>query len=321
MFSLSRQWVSILAATANCSALPLPALAGPTPDYGHDFVTIGDPGNRPVNKTEAPGFDIGRVDYRYRMNRTEITVGQWLGFVNSYAPYYEGPTNWSEFTSDWIVYDNSQGQYRAIAGSENYAANMGWRYAARYSNWLHNDKGLDQAAFENGAYDTSTFGRDDDGNFTDQREHNADAKFWIPTLDEWTKAMHWDPAMNDGEGGYWRYPHSSNVEPIVGPPGVGETNAAMNAFFDVGAYADVMSPWGLFDGSGGRSEWLEDGEITRRYLRGSSWALSTNADEIDYLDIAAPFFSIGGLRLVSVVPSPMTPVLFLAMASFLHRRR
>lgn len=46
---------------------------------------------------------VGSVNRRYRMARTEVTVGQWLEFVNSYAPYYEGPTNWSEFTSRWIV--------------------------------------------------------------------------------------------------------------------------------------------------------------------------------------------------------------------------
>lgn len=49
------------------------------PDYGHDFVTIGAPGNRGVLPFEAPNwnFDIlgtfGDVAYEYRIARTEVT--------------------------------------------------------------------------------------------------------------------------------------------------------------------------------------------------------------------------------------------------------
>jgi hypothetical protein len=310
-----------------------PAHAGPPPSYGLDFVTIGDPGNRPVNKEEGPrffppfsgkDFEVGRVNYRYRMARTEISVGKWLEFVNSYAPYYDGPTNWSEFTSQWIVFDNNQGKYRAIAGSENYAADMGWRYAARYANWLHNGKTLDQAAFVSGAYDTSTFGTNPDGSFTDQLERSPGARFWIPNLDEWTKAMHWDPGMNNGDGGYWRYPHSSNLEPIVGAPGQGQTNAGTGLFYDVGAYTDVMSPWGLLDGSGGQAEWLELADITNRVraTRGSGWSLSTFFDQIDLPGSSFPT-APRGLRLVSSVPSPgaTLPCLLLAISLFQRNRK
>ncbi len=308
------------------------AHAGPTPSYGIDFVTIGDPGNRPVNQEEGPRFfppyatepiSVGRVNYRYRMARTEMSVGKWLEFVNAYAPYYDGPTNWSEFTSDWIVFDNQSNEYRAIAGAENYAADMGWRYAARYANWLHNGKTLDQGAFESGAYDTSTFGRNDDGTLTDQLERSPGARFWIPNLDEWTKAMHWDPGMNNGDGGYWRYPHSSNLEPVVGAPGEGETNAGSGDFYDVGAYSDVMSPWGLLDGSGGLSEWLEStqSEYTRS-RRGSSWSFDQWWDQIDIIADSNPQSSVGGLRLVSSIPSPGTfAFLVISTIHLAHRKR
>jgi len=330
MFSLSRQWVQILAATALSSALAIPALAGPTPDYGHDFVTIGDPGNRWVSEEEGPmfyppftggGVRVGQVNYRYRMARTEVTVGQWLNFVNSYAPYYDGPQNALQFTSQWIVYDQGQGQYRAIAGSENYAADMGWRFAARYCNWLHNDKGLDQASFENGAYDASTFTDNADGSFNDQQQHHPDARFWIPTLDEWTKGMHWDPAMNGGEGGYWRYPHSSNLAPQVGPPGEGDTNAGTAVFYDVGSYPHAMSPWGLLDGSGGQNEWLEtDSAAILRLVRGSAWNLPSFFDQLDYL--SGDFVSgLNGLRLASVVPSPAVYLPLLVAYPFTRPQR
>ena len=304
--------------------LASPAAAGPTPDYGIDFAVIGDPGNRNTNATEArPTFIRGQVNYKYRMARTEVTVGQWLEFVNAYRPYYEGPTHAGQFTGDWIVFDNSLGQYRAIAGSENFATNMGWRYAARFCNWLHNGKVMDQWAFENGAYDTSTFGQDANGNYTDQPVRHDDAKFWIPNLDEWTKAMHWDPNKNDGEGGYWRYPTSSDEAPIPGPPGTGDTNSGTGLFVDVGSYEHMMSPWGLLDGSGGGREWIESQTGTRRYIRGSSWAISTIADEIDFLMTGPPVIVSDGLRLAAIIPCP-SPFIALVCAAVFHgclRRR
>ncbi|KAA0214335.1 MAG: hypothetical protein EDM82_10555 [Cyanobacteria bacterium CYA] len=267
---------------------------------------------------------MGRVDYRYRMARTEVTVGQWLQFVNAYAPYYDGPTNWSEFTSTWIVFDHGTGQYRALDGTENYAANMGWRYAARYCNWLQNGQSLDQGAFESGAYDTSTFGQNPDGSFTDQLNHNADALFWIPTLDEWTKAMHWDPAKNDAEGGYWRYPNSSDTASVPGPPGIGETNAGTNKNVDTGSYPGVMSPWGLLDGSGGEMEWLEDAELNShiRYLRGSSTILPPDYfDAIDWVGGGPPWQATGGLRLAASVPTPAPGAVLGLTGTYLSLRR
>ncbi len=323
----TRRWTVLCAAAIAAAS----AVAGPVLDYGPHFVVIGDPGNRPVNQDEGPllyppfapeGFRVGAVGYRYRIARTEVTVGQWLEFVSAYAPYYEGFANDSEFTSDWIYFHNGTGQYRAYEGSENLAANMGWRYAARYANCLHNGKGLDQAAFENGAYDTSTFSDNPNGTFNDQRHHNPDSLFWIPTLDEWTKAMHWDPAKNDGEGGYWRFPTSSDEQPIAGPPGVGQTNAGSGEFYDVGAYADVMSPWGLFDGSGGVREWLDNPAGSHsRQMRGSDWSFDWYSDNIDVISAAGPWYAAGGLRLVSVVPTPGTATALVGLLLAGSRRR
>ncbi|MBX3321660.1 MAG: SUMF1/EgtB/PvdO family nonheme iron enzyme [Phycisphaeraceae bacterium] len=327
--------VAVAASVAAIGVLALsasPAAAGPTPDYGIDFVVIGDPGNRHVNFDEgrrfyppfAPeDFRVGTVNYKYRMSRTEVTVGQWLEFVNAYRPYYDGPTNWSEFTSNWIVYDAGLGRYRAIAGAENFAANMGWRYAARFCNWLHNGKVGEQWAFENGAYDASTFGRDDNGNYTEQRERNAGAKFWIPSFDEWIKAMHWDPNKDDGEGGYWRYPTSSDDMPIAGPPGSGDTNTQTGMMYDVGSYPHVTSPWGLLDGSGGVSEWNETvaTESGWRFVKGTGANLGQPFDLIDRFNGLGPTSSFPGLRLAGIIPSPGSTIGVVVGMLTIHRRR
>src|SRR5690606_36322403 len=140
---------------------------------------------------------------------------------------------------------------------------MGWRYIARYCNWLHNGMptgpDAEQWAFETGAYDTSTFTRNPDGSFNDQRERSPGARFFIPSWDEWVKAVYWDPERNEGEGGWRMYPYGDTV-PVPGDPDEGgQTNASLNdvGTFDVGSYPDWTTPWGLLDASGGATEWLE----------------------------------------------------------------
>ena len=72
-----------------------------------------------------------------------------------------------------------------------------WRTCAIFCNWLHNGKSSARSAFLSGAYDVSTFGYiSSAGGFTDQLTHNAGTSYWIPTLDEWLKAAHFDPNRN-----------------------------------------------------------------------------------------------------------------------------
>jgi sulfatase modifying factor 1 len=150
-----------------------------------------------------------------------------------------------------------------------------WREAAMYVNWLNNDKATDLWAIMDGAYDVSTFGFEQGIGYTDQAAHHPDARYWIPTLDEWLKAVYYDPDKEGlGDGGWWMYPDGSNTPLTVGPPGVGETNGGP---FDgannipLGAYG-VTTPWGLLDASGGAAEWTEElatgtgGIIGREYL-------------------------------------------------------
>lgn len=136
---------------------------------GFNWVVIGDPGN--------PGFPghgqwhilqgRGKVDYLYRLTRTELTVTQWFEFVQAFAPYYEGTYGQSiGLTGAFISISGpltDPDSYYIDQGFENFPANQSWRMAARYCNWLHNDKQLTQEAFASGAYDTSTFTENEDG--------------------------------------------------------------------------------------------------------------------------------------------------------------
>lgn len=149
---------------------------------------------------------------------------------------------------------------------------FGWRAAAVYCNWLHNDKQSTLAAISSGAYDISTFGwapvpgAPQSSVFTDQFTRSPGARYWIPSLDEWLKAAYFDPAGPEATSGWWAYPNSSNTPLVPGLPGVGDTIVggyapapAQTAWLvPLEAYPHAATPWGLLDISGGSSEWVEE---------------------------------------------------------------
>jgi len=290
-------------------------------DYGFGFVTIGDPGNRdtvPEEVPQWPELEVGGVEFEYRIMRTELTVGQQFEYVTSYwehVPLNERGSR--SFLGLWIrpAGPPEDPRYYIVQGAEHRPAAMSWRHTARFANWLHNGKADEQWAFEDGAYDTSTFGYNNDGTLTDQPEHHPDARFWIPTMDEYAKAMFWDPPADGGEGKYWMFPHSKDVAPIPGAPwNGGETNAGLHPddvpYLDVGSYPWAASPWGLLDGSGGQPEWMEnlaDGHYDRVWHGSIEYGSFHDLfDRVDWWSGTDAEFIDLGVRLAPVVPSAGT---------------
>ncbi len=246
------------------------------PDYGFDWVTIGNTNNAPYDRrtTNSPSLNFpagrGSVGYEYRMSRLEITTGQWMEFVNTFTTqsdamsfFFHEPAHWGG-QSD-LSYDGPGRLYELDPSIPNAAmaavGGISWRDAARYCNWLNNGKSADVASLTTGAYDTSTWGPGPTGgSFTDAERHLPGARYWIPTLDEYLKAAHYDPNKGgEGVGGWWLYNNRSDTEPVSGPPGVGETSAGTGDFrIPLGSYPQTASAYGLLDLSGGASEWLED---------------------------------------------------------------
>ena len=254
-------------------------------DHGITFLTVGAPGNRIANAEERYPLpeplndypELGRVDYLYRLAQTEVTASQWIEFLYAYDQYWVADGNSRRdvlWTSLLILAGNNNPNLPPsydiyIDGAEELPVAVGYRVAARYINWLHNGKGADREDFETGVYDTSTFGTDpDSGRFTDDFHRLPGATFWLPTLHEWSKAMHYDPnRYGPGVEGYWNQQGSQDEPLTPGFPGTlgAQTSAALlsgeyeDEFehisqLSVGGYPHMQSPWGHLDGSGGESE-------------------------------------------------------------------
>ncbi|MEO1584806.1 MAG: SUMF1/EgtB/PvdO family nonheme iron enzyme [Planctomycetota bacterium] len=327
---------------------PLAAAAQP------EFVTIGDPGNAghptdPFNSEPQFYQSRGAVPYRYRMAKTELTWGDWVEFRDAVD------------ASSVVIPGMSRGSYQGnlpfggdlvVPGStfnDLPVAGISWRAAAAYCNWLHNGKSSQPEAFLDGAYDFATFGYDQSTDtYTDQATRSPGARFWIPSIDEWLKAVHYDPNRHgQGQGGWWTYADSSDTRPVTGLPGEGETNAYLQAQIGgtawdiaVGAYPETQTPWGLLDATGGVTEllegWIWPGEPYERPVDGSSIDGTINPFgnkpgeifDFDHINRAGLYAEPDrasfrhGLRIAAAIPSPMTAApLTLALGIAPRRRR
>ena len=329
---------AILGAASILAACPF-ALAQPDPS-GIDFVTIGAPGNPAYSGPDVNQTVTGRgsVPYEYRIGRTEVTTSQWMEFYNAFygrSPHISLPARWGAYQT------GNPDQPFALSNVPDSAlfpvSGVTWRTGALFCNWLHNDKSTDLSAIMNGAYDASTFGYDGQSRFTDQQAHNPDARYWIPTIDEWIKAVYFDP-NHGGQGvpGWWYLaPNGSNTTLIYAPP---EAGGQANANFDLPingqfriplmAYPDVASPWGVLDAGGATREMLESikvvDSIPYRRIIGSHW--TSFSSSVDYIaqnggvfpDTPSPFY---GIRVAAAVPAPGSCLVLAGAVGWSLRRR
>ncbi len=312
------------------------------PDYGFTFATIGSPGNAailaPISGCEfCPPRLVGGVNYEYRMATTEVSSAQWFDFIQAYAPFvpnnaagspsligFSGGVGFGGFNQQGVP------TYFLPQGGANKPVDPHWRYALRFINWTHNGQkppGQTTAAdFENGVYDMAAIG------LNGPVIRSPDARYWLPNLDEWVKAAYFDPNKNGpGQPGYWQYPITSDTAPVSGEPGQGgQTNAGMfpngqTPSYTIGQYANIRSPWGLLDMSGGFSEWLENrGSLGERYRAGSSIAglNPALADRLVWYLISSSSVPVTGFRIASAVPAPSAALIgLMALYSVARRRR
>ncbi len=326
---------------------------------GMEFITVSNHGNGPnpaFPGVNPPGIDDdsrgrGSVSEDFRIGRFEVPTAMWAEFYNAAfnrpqvagqsIPFVQLPSRWGAVNDS--NYSGPGRGWTVPAGNEMRAVGgIDWRTAAIFCNWLCNGRGTDRNDFLTGAYDVSTFGYSGPFNniFTDQATHTPGAQYWIPNLDQWIMASHYDHnRFGPGQGGYWEYDITQDTAPVLGMPVAlgGSPLAQANTAFQfggleytvlLGSYPNVQSPWGLLDSAGMTSEWTESvitDNIGRRfrYFDGSAWTGHPAADWIG--GVGAQFPSIPlleyGLRIATVVPAPGATGFCVTSLALLARRR
>lgn len=250
-----------------------------------EWVTIGDPVNDPYPTGLTPSSGCCTVFYNYEISRHEITNQQYIEMLDAVAasdPNELYTTFMASNVSGGITRTGSDGSYvYAIKpGYENIpVVYVSFMDVIRFANWLHNDKPAgvqDNSTTEDGAY---TITPDAISNNTISR--NADARFFIPTWDEWRKAGYYDGDTNT----WYDYPIGSNSPPVGSiPSGDMGNNANCGVFlsvYEVGSYPLSASPYGTLDQAGNVAEWTETIAADGREYMPGYWGANCTGAEID----------------------------------------
>jgi len=204
-----------------------------------EFVLIGDPGNAP--DTGVPNLGepnpTGSVSYEYRIGKYEVPE-EAIRKVNAASELAGSPLN--------IPLDDR--------GIQKPATGLSWFDAARFVNWLNEEKGHTPAYKfdDNGVF--QLWEAADPGYDPDNLFRNRQARYFLPSADEWYKAAFYDPIT----GSYVDFPTGSDEEPVSVAFG---TDPGTAVFQQMGP-ADVMLAggeglFGTIGQAGNVNEWEE----------------------------------------------------------------
>jgi hypothetical protein len=238
-----------------------------------DFVEIGSPGNA-ADTTGSPN-PSGAVGYNYQLAKYEISRDMVLK-ANAASGLGITLADLSSFGGN---------------GVNRPATGVSWNEAARFVNWLNTSQGFSPAykflyppghANYNSATNIQLWTTFDAGYDPANPFRNSNAKYFLPSADEWYKAAYYDPNANGGLGGYWDYANGSNTAPTKVISGTAAGTAVYNQSFNQGptdiTTAGGLSPWGVMALNGNVSEWVEsefdrlnDSVSADRELRGGDY--------------------------------------------------
>ncbi len=213
-------------------------------------VAVGAPGNPSVGivpftdaiykscaeapQTQPPCQLVGGVGYRYGIGELEVTVGQWVKFLNAVDPSGRDPHHLydpTESASAWPKYGQIDMTAGGPAGSHYSVASPEWTdkpygfanflRAARFVNSLYNGRVLTRKASRSGSFKYVTYKvrlskQTEHGMYELARQKRTGATrahnqgFVVPSQDEWIKAAYYDP-NGGGTYSYWKYPTNPGV--------------------------------------------------------------------------------------------------------------
>ncbi len=232
-----------------CAAALVPA-SSRAADLTLHMVRVGAPNNPSVSvvpftdavypscsvapQTSAGCVTVGSVSKPYDIGELEVTVSQWVVFLNTADPTGEDPHDLydsSESGTSWPRYGQIDFASGARPGRHYTVAYPEWAdkpygfatflRAARFDNSLFNGTVLSRRASSSGGVSSVTLkvrlsAQTERGMYDLAREKKTGATrarsrgFVIPSQNEWMKAAYYDPT-GGGTLSYWKYPTNPGV--------------------------------------------------------------------------------------------------------------
>jgi len=333
----SRRVVRIRNSSSTVSSVPLVSL---------QTVAIGDPGNAAA---VVNGASVGSVAGAYRIGKYEVTIAEYVSFLNAVATRGDGANAAvieslydARMLSDGTIAGISRNgsgtaavpyAYFVVGDGTKPISYVTWFNAARFANWVHNGASAG-ADIETGAY---TLNGALSGIFT----KNLSAVWWIPTQDEWFKAAYYK-----GGGvasGYWLFPTQSDSLPqnnasiesnqanflrlgVFSVTQLSAQDASQNDLTAVGTFVNSSSAYGTFDQGGNVEEWTDSAVSTEfgeaRITRGGAWNSGGLNNDVATIPTALPTDRLSkvGFRLARAVladgaPATLSGVISVKMQS------
>lgn len=313
----------------NLSAGPVPSGTA-VPLLSLDTREVGDPGNAALVVNTA---SLGSVIQSFRIATHEVTLGAYVTFLNAVGTRLDAANGSiinslydSRMASDANVAgitrtgDGSAGapyQYAVVGDARKPVAYVSWFNAARFANWMHNGAAVTSDT-ETGAYPLNLA-------TTGTILRTPQARWWIPTQDEWFKAAYYKGGNLDA--GYWKFPTQSDTLPgnrnsdlpnqanflrlgVFSVTQLTASDPAQNYLTSVGTFSASPGPYGTFDQGGNLDEWTDTVVVKSfgesRVTRGGAWSTGGLNSDLQSTPTALPGDRLAklGFRLARTAPGP-----------------
>jgi hypothetical protein len=229
-------------------AVPAASAAPPPPKVlTFTMMKVGDPGNpsvgiipfedkifescaeapKPKSKRKPACMEVGGVPYGYGIGELEVTVQQWVDFLNTVDPggrnlhklyaETESGAEWPRFGQVDFSASAGAGHHYSLAAPEWGDKPFGFANflrAARFANSVQNGMVLSRKKGTVAGFQTVTYrvrlSRETETGMYDMKnpktERTQKTGFVIPSQNEWIKSAYFDPSGLTGKYGYWEYP-------------------------------------------------------------------------------------------------------------------
>jgi hypothetical protein len=171
---------------------------------------------------------VGGVKYGYGIGELEVTVGQYVAFLNTADPTgqdkyelysaNESSTAWARFGQIDFTAKARPGRHYTVASPEWAEKPYGFANflrSARFVNSLYNGRLLAKSTTSEGGWNVTGYRvrlspNTETGMYEMKKRapvRTAKSGFVVPSQDEWIKAAYYDP----NGGAYWKYPTNAGV--------------------------------------------------------------------------------------------------------------